>query len=90
MADHLHKRLFLRDGDVVEVDCDRQANVLLVDDSEYSNYKNNRSYRYVGGFFKQFPARIAPPRSGYWNVVLNLGKSQGTVSHSMRVISRDN
>ncbi|MCX6843545.1 MAG: DUF1883 domain-containing protein, partial [candidate division WOR-3 bacterium] len=56
MADHLHKRLFLKDGDLVEVDSDTQANVTLMDDYEYSNYKAGRSHRYYGGFFTHFPA----------------------------------
>ena len=32
MADHLTERLFLKDGDVVEVVSDTQANVILMDD----------------------------------------------------------
>jgi Domain of unknown function (DUF1883) len=87
MADHLHQRLFLKQGDVVEVDSNTQANVTLMDDSEYANYKAGRSYRYYGGFFKQFPARLAPPNSGYWNVVLDVGGARATVRHSMRVVS---
>ena len=87
MSDHLHKRLFLKHGDVVEVDCDTQANVLLMDDFEYSGYKARKSYRYYGGFFTQFPARLAPPNSGYWNIVLDLGGGSATIRHSMRVIS---
>lgn len=89
MADHLHSRLFLQDGDVAEVDCDTQANIMLMDDSNYSSYKAGRSYRYQGGFFTHFPARLAPPRSGYWNVVLDLGGGKATVSHSIRVLTRD-
>lgn len=87
MSDHLHKRLFLKHGDVVEINSDTQANVLLLDDSEYENYKAGDSYRYYGGFFKSFPARLAPPNSGYWNVVLDLGGGSGTVRNSMKVIS---
>ena len=87
MSDHLHKRLFLKDGDVVAVTCDTQANVLLMDDSDYSNYKARRSYQYYGGFFTHFPARLTPPRSGYWNVVLNLGGGRATIRHSIRVIN---
>jgi len=87
MADHLHKRLFLKDGDAVEVDSDTQANVVLMDDSEYSNYKAGRSHRYYGGFFTAFPATLAPPPWGYWNVVLDLGGGRANVRHSMRVVS---
>lgn len=88
MSTHLHKRLFLKDGDVVEVDCDTQANVLLMEDSDYSSYGAGRSYRYYGGFFTHFPARLVPPHSGYWNVVLDLGGREATIRHSMRVISQ--
>ena len=86
MSDHLHKRLFLKQGQVVKVDCDTRANVILMDDLDYSSYKSGRSYHYYGGFFTHFPARIAPPRSGYWNVVLDLGGGHGTIRHSMRVV----
>jgi hypothetical protein len=89
MSDHLHKRLFLKDGDVVEVLSDTQANVIMMGDSDYSNYKAGQSYQYYGGFYKRFPARLTPPHSGYWNVVLDLGGGKATVRHSMRVISRD-
>jgi len=87
MSDHLHRRLFLKDGDVVEVHSDTQANVILMDDSDYSDYKAGRSYHYYGGFFTHFPARLTPPHSGYWNVVLDLGGGEATVRHSMRVVS---
>ncbi len=86
MADHSHKRLFLQDGDVVEVDCDTQANVTLMNDSDYANFKAGRSYHYYGGFFTHFPARLTPPHSGYWNVVLDLGAPRATIRHSMRVV----
>ena len=88
MLQHLHKREFLKDGDVVEVASDTQANVFLLDDTNYSNYRTGQSYRYHGGFFTHFPARLSPPHSGYWNVVLDLGGGQATIRHSIRVISR--
>jgi hypothetical protein len=87
MSDHLHNRLFLKDGDVVEVDCDTEANVILMDDAEYANYRGGRSYRYFGGFFRQFPATLVPPNSGYWNIVLDLGGRRATVRHSIRVLN---
>ena len=87
MSDHLHSRLFLKEGDVVEVNSDTQANVILTTDSDYSDYKAGRSYRYYGGFFTHFPARLTPPHSGYWNVILDLGGGKATVRHSIRVIS---
>jgi hypothetical protein len=58
MSDHLHSRLHLNDGDVVEVMSDTQANVILTTDSDYAEYMAGRSYRYYGGFFTHFPARL--------------------------------
>ncbi|HID7796967.1 TPA: DUF1883 domain-containing protein, partial [Proteus mirabilis] len=39
---------------------------------QFNNYKNGRQAKYYGGFYKRFPANIAVPHSGYWNVVLAL------------------
>ncbi len=86
MSDHLHQRLFFNHGDLVEVMSDIQANVILMDDSDYSNYKAGRSYQYYGGFYTHFPRRIAAPRSGYWNVILDLAGGTATVRHSLRLI----
>ena len=88
MSDHLHNRLFLKDGDVVEVDSDTQASVVMMDDADYSNYKAQQSHHYYGGFFTRFPARLSPPHSGWWNVVIDLGGGGAAVRHSMRVINR--
>lgn len=87
MSDHLHKRLSLNAGDVVEVGSDTQCNVMLMSDSEYSSYRSGRGFRGVGGFFKRFPARLSPPHAGSWNVVLDLGGGSATIRHSIRVIS---
>jgi hypothetical protein len=65
MSEHLCKRLFVQDRDVVEVESDTKAHVLLMDDCDYSNYKSGQSYQYYGGFFTHFPARLVPPRTGY-------------------------
>ena len=67
---------------------DTQANVILMTDSNYADYKAGNSYTYYGGFFKRFPARLSPPHSGDWNVVLDLGGGEATVHHSIRVFKR--
>ena len=86
MGNHLHQRLNLNAGDIVEVGCDTQCNVMLMSDSSYSTYKRGGCFSYHGGFFKMFPARIAAPSTGVWNVVLDLGGGSATVRHSVRVI----
>lgn len=59
-------------GDVISVQCSHQINVIVMDDTQFNNYKNGRQAKYYGGFYKRFPANIAVPHSGYWNVVLAL------------------
>jgi len=86
MGDFLHQRLYLNDGDIVEVMCDTQANVMLMSDLDFSSYQRGAAFHYHGGLFKYFPARLAPPHSGDWNVVLDLGGGTGTIRHSMRII----
>jgi hypothetical protein len=86
MADHLHKAFNLNVGDVVEVNSDTQANVMLLSDADYASYKARRSYRAYGHFFTHFPARLSPPHSGHWHVVLDLAGGKATVKHSIGVI----
>jgi hypothetical protein len=82
----LHKREYLDEGDIVEVNCSHQCNVMLMTDSNFSRYKSGDSFRYHGGHYKFLPARIAAPRSDYWNVVLDLGGGSANIRHSIRVI----
>lgn len=82
---HLHYEVTLADGDVVIVDLDHQANVLLMDWSNYDAYRAGKSYRYYGGHAKTSPVRLAAPHSGRWHVVVDLGGYAGTVKAGVSV-----
>ncbi|WP_426576756.1 DUF1883 domain-containing protein [Xenorhabdus stockiae] len=84
----LHKRMSLNQGDIVEVDCSHQCNILLMTDSHFNNYKNSRRFQHHGGggFFRQLPARLGVPYSGYWNVTIDLGGGSGNIRHSISII----
>lgn len=86
MPEHLHEVFTVDSDDIVEVMSDIQANVMLLSDADYNNYKTQRSYRYYGGFFTHFPARLSPPHSGRWHVVLDLGGGSAAVRTSLRLI----
>lgn len=74
-------------GNVVEVSLKgNAANVLLLDSSNYNNYKNGRRYRYYGGFVKKSPFKVTVPHSGKWFVVVNLGGLSGQVRSSVRIL----
>ncbi len=82
----LHKRMHLNYGDTVVVDCSHQCNVIILTDTNFSNYRSGRRCQYHGGFFKMLPARIQAPSTGYWNVVLDLGGGSANIRHSISVI----
>jgi hypothetical protein len=82
---YLHSEYDLEAGDVVVVDLNNQANVMLMDGANYDAYRNNRNYRYYGGFAEKAPARIGVPRKGHWYVVVNLGGYAGSVSARVHI-----
>jgi hypothetical protein len=88
MPNHLHADFHLDKGDVVHVTIDCQANVMLLDDSNYRNYQAGRQFQYCGGHYKTSPINIAAPSTGHWYVVIDLGGGSGTIRHSVRVIKR--
>lgn len=75
-------------GETVVVQLDKQANVLLMDSSNYNAYKGGRRYRYYGGSVKKSPFRIAIPRNGNWVVAIDLGGYPGTVRASVQVMPK--
>ncbi|MGN9161235.1 DUF1883 domain-containing protein [Clostridium sulfidigenes] len=75
------------EGDVIVVKLDKQANVILLDPTNFSNFKNGRKYSYYGGLAKVSPFEIIVPRTGHWYLVVNLGGYAGTVNYSVSVIS---
>lgn len=82
----LHWELNLDDGDVVHVELNRQANVRLLDDVNFSAYRNGRRHRYHGGLAKQSPINLPAPHGGRWHVVVDLGGYAGSVNASVSVV----
>ena len=82
----LHYDLELDSNQAVEVTLDKQANVRLLDDSNYGLYRRGQPHTYYGGLAKASPVRLAPPRPGRWHLVVDLGGYAGTVKASVRTI----
>ena len=82
----IHKRQYLRRGDVVVVNCSQPCNVKLTDDNNFHRYEIGRSYNFYGGFFRELPARILAPDEGYWNITIDIGEGTATIKHSIDVI----
>jgi hypothetical protein len=83
---YLHYELDLKTGDVVEVTLDKQANVRLLDETNFSSYRRGVRHTYHGGLAKQSPARLTVPRPGHWHLVVDLGGYAGAVKASVRTL----
>jgi hypothetical protein len=84
----LHYDLNLKAGDIVEVKLDKQANVRLMDDTNFAYYKRGERHTYYGGRATRSPATLQAPHTGHWNLVIDLGGYGGTVHASVRVLSQ--
>lgn len=72
-------------GEIVEVTLTRGANVRLMTSSEFSNYRNGRRHRFVGGLAKRSPINLQIPHSGRWVVAVDMQRLQGSTKASVRV-----
>ena len=75
----LHSDSFLDRGEAAVVSLDAQANVMLMDDINFSAYRAGHSFNYFGGLAQRSPVRLVAPHFGHWNVVVDLGGYSGSV-----------
>ena len=69
----IHKDLGQRKkGEIVEITLTRGANVRLMDNVNFTSYKNGRKHRYIGGLAKKSPIRLGIPRSGHWHIAIDM------------------
>lgn len=86
--DFLHTEFYGSRDDMVLVTLDKQANVMLLDDSSFAAYRQGRTFNYYGGWMAGSPVRLVPPHQGHWNVVVDLGGNSGTIRASIRIAHR--
>ena len=82
----LHQSFYAGPQDIVEVTLDKQANVMLLDGSEYDSYQKGKKFSYYGGLATKSPFRIVPPRHTQWHLVVDLGGYGGTVRAGAQVL----
>ena len=77
-------------GSLVEVTLKGSAaNVRLMDQSNFNNYKARRRHQYQGGLARKSPVRLRVPRSGTWHVTVDMQGLRGTVRSAARVIAAE-
>lgn len=84
--EYLYTQLSLDGGDIAEITLDTQANVLLLDAFNYTQYQRQGSFTYNGGWQNQSPVRLRASHSGIWYVVIDLAGGSGVIRHSVRVV----
>ena len=83
---YLHYEFNLSREDAVKVDLSSQANVRLLDTSNFQAYKKGYNHKYYGGLVKTTPYIVSPPHSGHWHLVIDTGGYSGSVSASVQII----
>ena len=68
-------------GEIIQVTLTGGANVLLMDEANFSLYKSGKKCRFYGGLANRTPYRLAIPEAGNWHVIVNLkGLGNSTVA----------
>jgi hypothetical protein len=75
----------VKKGAVVVVTLRNQANVLLMNSSEYRSYARDARARYIGGLATKSPVRFPVPNDGHWFVAIDLGGAAGRIDASVAV-----
>lgn len=71
---------------VIRIHLNQQANVRLLDESNYQKYRTGQNYHYYGGLAQISPVDLRVPHVGSWHVVIDLGGYSGVVQSSVEVI----
>lgn len=83
----IHSEVTTEAGDAILVTLNgNEANVMVMDDSNFRSYRSGGRFTYFGGHYKRSPAIVRPPLSGHWNVVVDLGGLSGKVQAAVRVV----
>ena len=83
---HAHYTLdWVREGDLVRVQIDDDANVLLLDDLGFSSYLRQLPFSYVGGAYGPGPHLLGVKESGRWHLVIDRGGRAGNIKHSVGI-----
>jgi|LGVF01.1.fsa_nt_gb hypothetical protein len=62
------------------------CNTMLLDDINFSNYKNGRKFKYFGGQAKKSPVYLTIPESKVWHAVIDFGGYAGNANVSVKVL----
>lgn len=82
---YLHYEFNIGPNNVTQVTLDKQANVRLLDSTNYQKYRIGQRYTYYGGLAKKSPVNLRVPYQGRWHLIIDLGGYAGTVRASVSI-----
>jgi hypothetical protein len=75
------------EGTVAEVRLTgRAANVILVNELNFTRYRAGAPFSYTGGHYQRSPVSLEVPEAGHWYVVVDLGGFGGRVRGKVKVL----
>ena len=81
MEDLVFDLKHLSQGNIAEIELiGTECDVMLVNYTNLSNYKNGRRVKYYGGHCKQSPVKIPIPHYDHWYVIITNGNVKASVS----------
>ncbi|WP_439856830.1 DUF1883 domain-containing protein [Pseudomonas syringae] len=92
----VHQREHLNEDDLVVIECSQTCNIRLMNDANFRSFKNGGRHTYHGGAFDRFPAKIAAPSTGFWNITIDTaGRKADTnagrklpFTHKIKIVRR--
>ena len=72
-------------GDILSIIIDRKVNIYLMDNINFTRYKNNNSCEYYSSASNNSPYNITVPRTDHWFIVIDLGGGTGILTYSIKV-----
>ena len=76
----------LSGGQVATVQVRERANVMLMDQNNFTRYQRQERCSFHGGQALRSPVVLSVPHAGHWHVVLDLGGAAGAI-HSNLTLS---
>lgn len=77
----------LSGGEEFEVFISRDANVCLLDSTNFFRYKSNSDFSYIGGHYRKGVCRLQVPSAGQWYIVIDLGGEGGNIRYDIRDVT---
>jgi len=83
--EYLHYKVKTHSNSIIEVSLDKQANIKLMDNKNYQNYRMKKKYDFIGGLARVSPMVLKPPYKGEWHIVVDLEGMGGSVKAKVKV-----